>query len=557
MKIGRHLLLILSCFCSVLAFLSILFPVDPWAALLPPALSGPAGKPAEPQAVSEDSLGRSTPRGTVLGFMKAAGNKDYLQALQYLDTKKTGGAAEELIVALQTILDRSFSGQLAMLSMNPAGSLNDNLPPSQERIGTVETPSGSFDILLEQVQPKTGPPLWLFSAETLKKVSARYEAPAPPAIDNYIPELLTDTRLLWLPLWQWILIILVIPLSFGLATLVTRLLNPVFLVLVRRIAGGYGDKQVVKLTGPLRILISALVLWSFSLFSSSILLSSFSAYVASTLTIIGVTWLGVRFIDPVFSLKQRRLGIASSGKISVLQLARKLSKVGVVFCGILALLFYIGNINLAAVLAGLGVGGIAVAFAAKGTLENLFDGIMVASDQPIRIGDFCRAGEHLGWVEGVGLRSTRIRTRDRTVVSVPNGQIAMMSLENFALRDKIWFYHILRLRYETTAEQLRHILEETRKMMSEHPRVESSTHRTRFVQVGNFSLDVEIFAYVLTTDWEDFLAVQEDILLRIMGVIEASGTGFAVPPPAMYMRPDDSGKDGRFQGTVLDGKKRD
>ena len=285
-------------------------------------------------------------------------------------------------------------------------------------------------------------------------------------------------------------------------------------------------------------------------------MSTFSGYVASTLTIIGVTWLGVRFIDLVFSLKQRRFGIASSGKISVLQLARKLSKVGVVFCGILAVLFYIGNINLAAVLAGLGVGGIAVAFAAQKTLENLFGGIMVTSDQPIRVGDFCRAGEYLGWVEEVGLRSTRIRTRDRTVVSVPNGQIAMMSLENFALRDKIWFYHILRLRYETTAEQLRHVLAETRKMLSEHPRVESSTHRARFVQVGNFSLDVEIFAYVLTTDWEDFLAVQEDILLRIMGVIEASGTGFALPPPAMYISTD-LGKDARIQNTVLDGKKRD
>jgi MscS family membrane protein len=549
MKIGRHRLLILLCFCSVLVSPSILSPADPWAAPLPPALSGPAGKPAEPQAVSEDPLGRGTPRGTVFGFMKAAGRKDYLQALQYLDTKKTGRAAEELIVALQTILERSFSGQLGKLSTNPAGSLTDNLPPSRERIGTVETPSGSFDILLEQVQPKKGPALWLFSAETLNKVSERYEEPNTPAIDTYIPTLLTDTRVLSLPLWQWILIILVIPVSFGLATLVTRLLNPVFLVLVRRIAGGYGDKQVVQLTGPLRILISAAAIWSFSLLWSSILMSTFSGYVASTLTIIGVTWLGVRFIDLVFSLKQRQLGVASSGKISILQLARKLSKVGVVFCGILAVLFYIGNINLAAVLTGLGVGGIAVAFAAQKTLENLFGGIMVTSDQPIRVGDFCRAGDYLGWVEDVGLRSTRIRTRDRTVVSVPNGQIAVMSLENFTLRDKIWLYHTLRLRYGTTAEQLRHILEETRKILSGHPRVESSTHRTRFVQVGNFSLDVEIFAYVLTTDWVDFLAVQEDILLRIMGVIEASGTGFAVPPPAMYISPD-SGKDGRIQDTV-------
>src|SRR5208337_668816 len=136
-------------------------------------------------------------------------------------------------------------------------------------------------------------------------------------------------------------------------------------------------------------------------------------------------------------------------KISVVQLVRKLSNIVVVIIGALVLL-YIAGINLTAALTGLGVGGIAVAFAAQKTLENLFGGIMVASDQPIRVGDFCRAGDYTGTVEDVGLRSTRMRTLDRTVVSVTNGQLAVMSLENFTLRDKIWFHHTLQLRRETT-----------------------------------------------------------------------------------------------------------
>ena len=92
-----------------------------------------------------------------------------------------------------------------------------------------------------------------------------------------------------------------------------------------------------------------------------------------------------------------------------------------------------------AVVAGIGVGGIAVALAAQKTLENLIGGITIVSDQPIRVGDFCRVGEYQGTVQAVGLRSTRIRTLGRTVVSIPNGQLAVMNIENFSLRDKIWF----------------------------------------------------------------------------------------------------------------------
>ena len=144
----------------------------------------------------------------------------------------------------------------------------------------------------------------------------------------------------------------------------------------------------------------------------------------------------------------------------------------------------------------------------------------------------------MGNVESIGLRSTRIRTLNRTVVSVPNGQLALMSLENFAMRDKIWFHHTLRLRYETTADQLRHILAEIRKMLYEHSKVESPSARIRFTGFGTSSLDLEVFAYVLETEYESFLHVQEDLLLRIMDLIEASGSGFAFPSQTTYVAED-------------------
>ena len=118
-------------------------------------------------------------------------------------------------------------------------------------------------------------------------------------------------------------------------------------------------------------------------------------------------------------------------------------------------LLYLSDVDLTAALTGLGVGGLAIGFGAQKTIENLFGGIMVISDKPVNVGDVCRVGEFFGTVEDIGIRSTRIRTLDRTVVSVPNGQLAAMSLENFAVRDRIRFHHTVGLGRQTTADQLR------------------------------------------------------------------------------------------------------
>ena len=148
---------------------------------------------------------------------------------------------------------------------------------------------------------------------------------------------------------------------------------------------------------------------------------------------------------------------------------------------------------------------------------------MIISDQPIRVGDFCRAGEFQGTVEDIGLRSTQLRTLNRTVVSVPNGQLATMSLENFTVRDKILFRHKLQLRYETSADQLRFVIAGIRRMLYEHPKVETVTARVRFIGFRDSAVELEVFAYVLETEYECFLAIQEDLLLRFMDLLRRVG----------------------------------
>ena len=158
-------------------------------------------------------------------------------------------------------------------------------------------------------------------------------------------------------------------------------------------------------------------------------------------------------------------------------LVRLINRLGKVACWRIVcalVLLHLSGFDLTAVLTGLGLGGVAIAFAAQKTLENLFGGIMVISDKPIQVGDFCRAGEFTGVVEDIGLRSTRLRTLERTIVSIPNGQLATMSLENFTQRDRIRFRHMIGLRYETTADQLRYVLAEIRQLLYEHSKVDST-----------------------------------------------------------------------------------
>lgn len=494
-------------------------------------------KPAEQAKPQEDPLGRSTPQGTVIGFLKSASQGDYERALQYLETKKRGPGAQELISSLKTILERGFSGQVGQLSNNPEGNLDDSLPPPKERIGTVETSSGGLDLILERVQRGDNAPIWVFSAATLAKIPETPQEMGTRGIDAYLPKFLVNTWFLWFPLRHWLVFLLVIPLIFFLSTLLTRLMTFLFLLYSRRKFQEQGGQWLARLTGPIRILLFAAAIFGFSLISPSILTSHFLAYAALTLAVLGATWLCLCFIDIFFELREKRLVAESSERVSLLQLGKKLVKILAILTSAL-LIFYVAGINLTAVIAGLGVGGIAVALAAQKTLENLIGGITIVTDQPLRVGDFCRVGDCKGTVLAVGLRSTRIRTLAQTVVSIPNGQLALMNIENFSLRNKIWFNHTLSLRYETTPEQLRYILAEIREMLYRHPKVESPSARVRLIGFGDSSLDLEVFAYVLETEHGNFLSIQEDLLLRIMDLIEASGSGFAFPSQTTYLAQD-------------------
>jgi MscS family membrane protein len=513
--------------CLVLLSLLVLQRVD--------ALSQQPGRPqntgAEQQQPVEDPFGRSTPHGTVVGLVTAA-QQDLERAAEYLDSGLRPPERRELARKLGIVLDRRLLTNLDRLSNEPGGDLGDGLT-NRDRIGSVESPSGNVELFLDRVQRGQGTSIWLFSPATLQEIPRLYDELPPLSFERYVPGRLRTIRWLSIPLYRWIALLLLIPVIFALASLATRGLTFALRPVLRRLTREQGASKLGR-PGPFRLLVVAVFFYVVSFFGLSLATRRFWTLVAETLTVMALCWLSVRLVDVVTELSLKRLRrVNRSGDTALVRLLNRLSKAAAVIVGGLFLL-YLSDVDLTAALTGLGVGGLAIGFGAQKTIENLFGGIMVISDKPINVGDVCRVGEVFGTVEDIGIRSTRIRTLDRTVVSVPNGQLASMILENLAQRDRILFHHTVGLGHQTTADQLRDVLAAIRRLLDAHPKVDSTSARTRFIRFGGPSLDLEIFAYVLERDHDAFLAVQEQLLLGIMDIIDISGASVAVP---VYMTP--------------------
>nr|WP_232372511.1 mechanosensitive ion channel family protein [Acuticoccus mangrovi] len=196
------------------------------------------------------------------------------------------------------------------------------------------------------------------------------------------------------------------------------------------------------------------------------------------------------------------------------------------------------GVPLYGVIAGLGVGGLAIALAVRPTLENFIGGIILYADRPVKVGDFCKFGDMLGTVEMIGLRSTKIRALDRTQVTVQNADFAQMSITNYTRRDSNLMQSTIGLRYETTPEQLSAIIEALAAMLRADERVDDKTVRVCFRGFGNYALNVEIWAYVRSADWGQFLKIQEDLFLKVMRIVAEEGSAFAIPAQTTYLGTD-------------------
>ena len=450
------------------------------------------GTPPAQSQPPVDTLGRDTPRGTVVGFLMAARRGELEVASQYLNIQASGTDASELAAQLFRVLDARLPPRLSQVSDAPQGSRSNPLRPDEDVVGVVSSAMGDVEIVLERVTRGSSGQIWLFSTATVAAVPALYNEVMVGWSNRLLPSALATPR--GTRLFEWTVVLLVMPIVYLLTVVLNRALTPSIRWFWRKLSGRSVLSDRSALPTPVRLLILALAIrWTVSALPLSLLIRQFWSNVASLFTIAGIVWVLIFLNGEIERHVQRRFPrLRQPAAATLVRLLRRVGDLLVIFTGLLAILRHFG-VDATPALAGLGVGGIAVALAAQKTLENVIAGASLVFDQAVRVGDTLKIGEVQGTVDHIGLRSTRMRTPDRTVVSVPNSQIANMSLETLSARDKFWFHPVIGIGYETRPQQLRAVVDGIRRLLNEHPLIERESVRVRFVNLGRYSLDIDIF----------------------------------------------------------------
>jgi MscS family membrane protein len=500
----------------------------------PPQPSAPANNSGN----SQDPLHRDSPQSSVVAFLEAFHARDYVKAAKYLDLRKfprpermkTGaGLAQQL----GQVLDRDSQFDVADLSRDTAGNQAGSSQPNRERVDAFTINGHSLDLDLDRVQLHSGLAVWLFSGDSVEHIPQLARMTSDSPVERYLPDTLVYWSFLDMSLWRWIALALLAVLVGGLSKLLSPLVRRLGEPALKRIAPRINWSLVEGLLAPLQLVFAVAVFRAgIEWIGPSALVRLYLERGVALLFFLSLAWLGMRIVDLI--IKHLAVALQSnhqSFSYSVLPLASRVVKMTILLLMIAAVLSNWGY-NTTTIVAGLGVGGIAIALAAQKTIENFFGGVAVVSDRPVAVGDFCKFGDRMGTVEDIGLRSTRIRTLDRTLVTVPNGQFSSMTLENFDQRDKMLFHFTLNLRRDTKPDQVRALLAAITKTLAEHPKLETGPIPVRFVGVGTYSLDLEIFAHVQTRNGDEFMQIQQDLYLWILDAVETAGTALALPTQA-------------------------
>ena len=500
-----------------------------------------AQKPSHNQADStepEDPLGRSTPHGTVFGFLQAAQSGKNKEASQYLQLSGQERAThgERIAQELHALMDKAFVGRVGAISHHREGSVQPGVPQDHERIGSFKINGRETDVDLVRVTDTSGVEIWLFSSQVLAAVPQLFSEIEGSEVQSRLPAFLVTTEVFSTPLWHLIALLLLIPVSFGLAWCIVRLLHAIQRMWLRWRHHPVVDDIRKSFAGPTTLILTVVFNQIGVYFlGTPLLIREYYRRITGLVLVVGVTWLVVRVINR-WGERARLRSLAGSGyrSGSMILLGQRIFNAVVIIVAGLIMLSMLG-VDITAAVAGLGIGSIAIAFAAQKTLENLLGGISILGDQVIRVGETCRVGDNIGTVEDISLRSTRIRTLAGTQLSVPNGELANMNVENISRRERSLFEETIGLRSETTPDQLRLLLSETRALLLRHPNVDPDVARVHLVGFGESSLDLGVHCLILTRKLDEFLAIREDLLLQIMELVAGAGIELATPARLLHI----------------------
>jgi len=489
----------------------------------------------EGPVVPDDDFDRGTPLRSANGFQAAADEGNYETAAEYLDLRNLRGAASEMTGAqlarrFFVIVKRATWIDIDELVDDPAGRGNDNLPDYRDSIGVVLDEGKEMRLLMQKVPRGDGVFIWKVSNATVSLIPKLYDTYGYPEVIEKLRRNLPNVSFLGYELFKWV-IVFAVGISAYAAVFLVALATRHML----------GDPNNPSHRRVFKYLVVPVGVWAVIIATNAVATSLGKGVTAEAwqqvtpIPILATVWVvfgGINLLRDIYSnrLQQReRLGAAV--------LLRPASTAIKLLVGAGAALFYLDQlgINITTMLAGLGVGGIAVALALQKPMEDVFGAITLYTQQPVRVGDFCRIGTVTGTIEEIGLRTTRVRTLANTLIAVPNARLASEPIDNISAREKILYNPILRLRYDTTPKQLRQILDDIRDLFAIHERVLKDGHRVRFKEIADDALLVEVYAYIDTTVWTEYLQLAEELNIRILEIVAQAGTSLSLPARSLHI----------------------
>lgn len=488
--------------------------------------SGPENKRA---IVVDDEFDRGTPFRSGEGFLGATEAGDYEIAAEYLDLRYLRGEAkaltgEELARRLNIILERAQWTDVEALVDSPDGRTDDGLPDYRDSIGVIRVDGKTVRLLMQKVPRGDGVFIWKVSNATVSQVPDLYREFGFPEFIEILRRNLPNVMILGSELFKWVVVLS--------AAAITYVLVYLSALIVRR---AIGRPDAPSHQRVFRFLVVPFGIWMTVIAANAtaewlgrgeIAASIANRSPVSTLITVWVLFVVVNLLRDLFSARMQAIG--RHGAQAILAPAGNAIKLLIVVGGALVYMDKLG-FNITTILAGLGVGGLAVALALQKPLEDVFGAITLYTQQPFKVGDFCRIGDSLGTIESIGLRTTKLRTLDNTLIAAPNAKVAGEPIDNISAREWILYQQSIRLKYDTTPEQIQKVLDGIRQLLDSHERVCSDSFRARFREIAADALLVEIWAQVETTKWTEYLEIVEELNMHMLRIIAERGAGLGLP----------------------------
>ncbi len=477
-----------------------------------------------------DEFNRITPRNTMYGFLTAARARDFELASHYLDYRNLPqevAAIGQMKLAenLSLILDRTLWVDIDNLSNKPDGKKNEAVPSYRDLVGEISTSQGKVQILLQRVPNKEGTQtIWKISNATVSKIPLLIEEYGYNRIGEWLYQSLPSFEFLGVMLWQWVYFACSFVFFVLVAIVLTRLVSFVLVHLKFPI-----QQDIVDfINGPICLLIA--VIMSRSLSDESNVTIAFLAVIhGATVLLLAWTWVFIRIVDIAkHRLSQRFIRQDKPHAVFLLRPVSNVIKTSIV---IIMLFVWFENLgfNATTLLAGLGIGGLAIALAAQKTVENIIAAITLYTSAPVRIGNLCKFDNHLGTIEEIGLRATRIRTLDRSVIYVANAKFVDMQLENISERERISYRPKLMLSAKTEQQNLHAFMASVRVLLKEHEHIADEPCRVRFKGFTPWALQIDVLSYVETVDFAFYMEIIEELNMAILGLLNEHNCELAKP----------------------------